>query len=167
MTPLQEMIFIGEIVLQSKILFKANDRLSAALEANDQIEIWSSLQSVLVASGNISKILWPSKKYADRGASLRKILKIENNNPLSSRTFRNHFEHYDERIEEWFLLHQVGSYIDLSTNPSLMRSFPRSDHRGYNSFNNTLKFRDEILDLNEIITVVQQIYQNCRPYTLM
>lgn len=36
----------------------------------------------------------------NRGERLRKMLKVKNS-ILSDRKFRNHFEHYDERIEEW------------------------------------------------------------------
>ena len=68
---LAEMVFIGEIVLQSKIAELAANRLSAIKDNFDQIEVWSSIQSILVAAGNVSKILWPSKEYAERGERLK------------------------------------------------------------------------------------------------
>lgn len=42
MTPLQEMVFFGEIVLQAKIVFKAHERLLLAVKNGDKIELWSS-----------------------------------------------------------------------------------------------------------------------------
>ena len=100
---LSEMVFISEIVLQSKIAELAAKRLSAIKDNFDQIEVWSSIQSILVAAGNVSKILWPQeKKYAVRGKRLRELLKVDDNNILSDRSLRNHFEHYDDRIEKWF-----------------------------------------------------------------
>jgi hypothetical protein len=168
MNPLQEMVFFGEIVLQSKIVFKAHERLLLAVDKGDRVELWSSIQSILVASGNISKILWPSRnKSKDRGLYLRKMLKIEEDHILSNRKFRDHFEHYDERIEKWFLDKPGASYVDLSMNPSLRSSLPQNDHRGYNSIDNTLVFRGETLDFKKILDGVQQIYQNCKPYTLL
>ncbi|GAA0882849.1 hypothetical protein GCM10009120_14460 [Sphingobacterium siyangense subsp. cladoniae] len=125
MTGLQQMILIGEISLQSQIAKKAAERLLATHEVFDNVETWCSIQSILVAAGNVSKILWPSQKYKLRGQKLRKLLGVEDNNPLASRKFRNHFEHYDERIEEWFESNSQGAYIDLSMNPSLKESsFP-------------------------------------------
>ena len=62
MKALQEMVLIGEIVLQSKIARRAADRLKATHDNFDQVEVWCSIQSILVAAGNVSKILWPSKK---------------------------------------------------------------------------------------------------------
>ena len=59
---LSEMVFISEIVLQSKIAELAAKRLSAIKDNFDQIEVWSSIQSILVAAGNVSKILWRTKR---------------------------------------------------------------------------------------------------------
>ncbi|MBB6110292.1 hypothetical protein SAMN05421821_10699 [Mucilaginibacter lappiensis] len=169
MIGLQEMILIGEIVLQSKIAKRAAERLRTAHENFDHVETWCSIQSILVAAGNVSKVLWPSDKYKIRGQKLRQILKIEKNNPLSVRKFRNHFEHYDERIEDYFECNTQGAYIDLAMNPSLTSGIfgdvPLKTHRGYNSFNNTLVFRDETLDLNEILIALDNVLNNCKSYS--
>lgn len=167
MTGLQEMVFMGEIVLQSKIAQRAANRLQIASDRSDYVEIWCSIQSILVAAGNVSKILWPNQKYKIRGERLRQILKIEESNPLFDRRFRNHFEHYDERVEEWFNSQSSAVYTDLAMNPSLRGNTAARDHRGYNSFNNTLIFRGESLDLNEVLRSLDQIVNNCKPYTLV
>lgn len=166
MTGLQEMVFISEIALQSKIAQRSFERLYAATNSSDQVEIWSSIQSILVASGNISKILWPNSKYEPRGEKLRQMLKVDKRNVLFDRRFRNHFEHYDERIEEWFNNSSSAVYTDLSMNPALRGTMSANDHRGYNSFDNTLKFRGELLDLNEVLNALEKLLHNCKPYTL-
>ncbi|WP_286754587.1 MULTISPECIES: hypothetical protein [Sphingobacterium] len=168
MTGLQQMILIGEISLQSQIAKKAAERLLATHEVFDNVETWCSIQSILVAAGNVSKILWPSQKYKLRGQKLRKLLGVEDNNPLASRKFRNHFEHYDERVEEWFENNSQGVYVDLSMNPSL-RSLhfslpPLNTHRGYNSFNNSVVFRSETLYLDEILSALDILFKACRSY---
>jgi hypothetical protein len=165
MTGLQEMILIGEIVLQSKIAQRAAERLRATHDNFDHVETWCSIQSILVAAGNVSKILWPNEKYKVRGERLRQLLKIEEDNPLSNRKFRNHFEHYDERIEEYFKYNSQGVYIDLAMNPSLRSGIfndpPLNTHRGYNSFNNSLVFRNETLYLDEVLMALDNILNNC------
>lgn len=166
MIGLQEMVFLDEIVLQAKIAQRANERLLMTHTEFDNTETWCSIQSILISTGNISKILWPNKKYKKRGDLLREILKIEQDNLLSNRKFRNHFEHYDERIEEWFVNSNSGSYFDLGMNPSLYNNFPKIFHRGYNAYNNTLLFRGEILDLNELLSAITLIYDNCKSFTL-
>jgi hypothetical protein len=132
------------------------------------VETWCSIQSILVAAGNVSKILWPNKKYKIRGDRLRQLLKVEMDSPLYSRAFRNHFEHYDERVEEWFENSPRGLYIDLAMNPSFRSEIsnapPLNTHRGYNSFNNSLVFRNETLYLNEVLTALDNIHNNCQSY---
>lgn len=168
MNGLQDLVFIGEIALQAKIAKRAAERLEDTQNNFDKIEIWCSIQSILVATGNVSKIFWPTRKnYKQRGERLRHLLKVENDNPISDRRFRNHFEHFDERIEDWFENSSSSVHIDLAMNPSLPpNDIPPNTHRGYNSFNNTLIFKDDILDLNEILTALEEIHSKCKWYVL-
>ena len=167
MNPLQEMVLIGEIVLQSKIALRAAELLEApSSDVDKQVETWSSIQSLLVATANVSKILWPTIKYKARGERLRQILRVENNNILSNRNFRNYFEHYDEQIDDWFKDQSSAVYTDLEMNPSLS-GVGDTGHRGYNSFNNTLIFRDESLDLGEVLNALDEILNKCKPYAIV
>ena len=67
MKALAEIIFVGEIVKQAKVAKRAAERLQATTDHFDELEVWCSIQSILVAAGNVSKILWPSQKYTARG----------------------------------------------------------------------------------------------------
>jgi hypothetical protein len=165
MKEFQDMIFISEILLQSKIAERAFERLQATHENFDQLEVWCSIQSILVSTANISKILWPIKSQL-RGKRLREMLEVEAENILSNRKFRNYFEHYDERIEEWFDNRPNGVYIDLAMNPSLRESFGGNEHRGYNSFDNSLMFRGERLDLNKVLNALSEVHNCCKLYVL-
>lgn len=96
---------------------------------------------------------------------MRKLLKVEVDNILSTRKFRNNFEHYDEQLEKWFKNRPYGVYVDLAMNPSL-GGFVANEHSGYNSFDNSLIFRGERLDLNEVLTALTAINKNCKLYVL-
>lgn len=64
---------------------------------------WKSTQALITFAGNVSKILWPQRaKYFARGEYLRKVLEVPENSPLASRSLRNCFEHFDERLEDWY-----------------------------------------------------------------
>ncbi len=165
MKEFQDIIFISEVLLQSKIALRAFERLQATHENFDRLEVWSSIQSILVSVANISKILWPSKNRL-RGKRIRELLKVEGDSILSNRKFRNHFEHYDERIEEWFHKRTTGVYTDLAMNPSLWGGFGNNAHRGYNSVDNSLVFRGERYDLNKVFSAISDVYTNCRLYVL-
>jgi len=164
--PLAEMALIGEIVTQSKFAEKAADYLA---KASDPIDVWGSIQSILIAAANVSKILWPARKpYRSRGKHLRKLLGVDDSNLLSKRTFRDHFEHYDERIEEWFNKSNSAVYTDLEINlfePTRL-SLPRFVHRSYNPNSQTLSFRDESIDLAAVLTALAEVQKKCRPFDL-
>ena len=162
MKPLAEMVFIGEIVKQAKIAKRAAERLQRASSPDhfDELEVWSSIQSILVAAGNVSKILWPSRKSSEaRGVKLRTLLNIDDRNLLFDRKFRNHFEHYDERIEDWFEKNGSAVYEDSSINPfrSIWGDNPSNLHRGYNPLTQTLTFRGESVDLATLLKVLEEV----------
>jgi hypothetical protein len=169
MKALAEMVFIGEIVLQSKIAQRAAARLPPLHDHGDGIEVWCSIQSILVAAGNVSKILWPQKnKYAARGERLRKLLNVDESNLLSDRKFRNHFEHYDDRIEVWFEENSSAIYMDMVIDPfePIWGPNPSNQHRAYNPLTQTLTFRGESFDLTAVLNALEEIRLKCRQFAL-
>jgi len=164
--PLAEQVLLGEIVTQSKFAEKAADQL---IQYSDSDEVWGSIQSILVAVANVSKILWPSReKYNARGQQLRELLGVDDKNLLSDRTFRNHFEHYDERIEEWFDSNNSAVYRDFRIDPCEPTpwSFPQFSHRSYNPISRMLSFRDESIDLGAVLAALAEIRKKCRVFCL-
>jgi hypothetical protein len=89
-------------------------RLQRELPRPDECiyEAWFALQAILSASANLSKLLWGSddprltqakreQREAERTA-LRASLGVPDDSPLKSRTVRNAFEHFDEKLERRF-----------------------------------------------------------------
>lgn len=156
----QESDFLTEIIFQISMAEHAANRLKESTNHSDQMETWGSIQLILIAAGNVSKILWPIRKeYKDRGIQLRTFLKIEDGNPISDRKFRDHFEHYDERLEKW--TENRNGYFDFVMNPSMQSFNIQNVSRGYNVDNNTLVFQGEILDLNVILKALKEIKAKC------
>ena len=163
---LAEQVLISEIVNQSKFAEKAAEQLA---KSSDSVEIWGSIQSILVTGANVSKILWPNKKrYIARGKQLRELLGVENNNLLFDRTFRNHFEHYDERIEDWFDNNNSAVYRDYRIDPfePTPLSLPQFFHRSYNPINGILSFRNESIDLVAVLAALAEIRHKCGNFAL-
>jgi hypothetical protein len=168
MNELAKMVFLSEIALQSKIAQRAGERLQATRDHFDKLEVWSSIQLILVAAANVSKILWPEKKYTSRGEKLRSILNIEQNNLLADRKFRNHFEHYDDRIERWFNEQPSAVYEDLEINPfqSIRGITDHNKNRLYNPIIQTIEFRGESFHLGKLLKTLEEIGLKCSPHTL-
>ncbi len=75
-----------------KFALMAHDDMHQALREDDMYRVWFSVQALLVAIGNVSKLLWPIKeRIPGRGAQLRESLSVEDSSPLKDRTFRNQF----------------------------------------------------------------------------
>lgn len=163
MNLIQQGAFLSELIYQARLVSYSHQRLMDSVDGFDKIAVWSGIQSILISSGNISKILWPArKKYKERGKQLRELLEIAPDSVLESRKFRDTFEHYDERLDDFIKGRESITYTDLAMNPSLSPSIQESCHRGYNTYNNTLVIHGEILDLNEIVDAVGQLKRKCR-----
>jgi hypothetical protein len=159
--PLTEMALLREIVTQAKFAEKAAGRL---FNTSDSVEVWESIQSILVAAANVSKILWPVKNQNEtRGKQLRELLDVSDDNLLSDRTIRNHFEHYDERIEEWIENSKSSVYMDSKIDPfdSTICGMKPFFHRSYNPTSKMLSFRGESFDLAAILTELEKIREKC------
>jgi hypothetical protein len=164
--PLAEQVLLGEIVNQTKFAALAADRLA---KTSDSIESWASIQSILVAAANVSKILWPAKEYVARGEQLRELLNVPDESPLFDRTIRNHFEHYDERIEEWFRGSSSAVYRDLRIDPRepAPSSLTPCFHRKYNPVSQELCFRNESISLAAVLGALDEIREKCKSFTLV
>jgi hypothetical protein len=73
---------------------------------------WYSIQALLVAVANVSRLLWPDKRgNAERGRELRKRLSIGDNHPFKSTDMRNAFEHSDQRLDSWVASAERGFHV--------------------------------------------------------
>jgi len=135
---------------------------------------WYSVQSLLMAVANVSKLLWPMYRKGEnlvsgRGEELRESLGIGDSHALlSDRTLRNHFEHYDARLEHWAAtsekrnLHDLGMKSSGSTSPSVDSvrggSGDQGDQmRAFNADSNTITFRGEVYQLQPIMDALADV----------
>ena len=116
--------YLFELATQCDFAKLSMAYLRFALEAKDLKLAFYSSHSFLNHVGNISKLLWPDvmtkrkiPESIERGKELRRVLKISENSSLKDKTFRNHFEHYDSRIDEWVLKSKHHVYVDMLIGP--------------------------------------------------
>ena len=160
---LAEQALIGEIGFQCRLAERAANQLE---KASGPIETWGSIQSLLVAAANVSKILWPKgEAYRGRAEQLQELLGVDEHKLLPALGLRNHFEHYDERIERYFDGSNSAVYMDLaidSLEPT-PGALPRFYHRHYNPSSQTVSFRDDPpVDLREVVAALMEILEKCR-----
>jgi hypothetical protein len=113
-------LFEIEIGRQARIALRAAAELDRAANRpeTDFDGIFGAIQALLAAAANISKVLWPVSTRATRdviprrGAILRARLTVGDDSALRDRRLRNHFEHFDERLES-FIAQQTRSFADV------------------------------------------------------
>lgn len=162
MDPMILRIFQREVERQCKFALIAAQDLEQALVASDTDRIWYHVQAFLVAAGNISKLLWPPKpRLLNRGAELRSNLSVGDDSPLQPRTFRNHFEHFDERIEQWATSSQRHNFADSNVGPQgmIVGLDPRDYLRNFDTTNFAVTYRGDVYPLEPIVEAVQSLWQ--------
>lgn len=106
-------LFRREVARQARFALMSFSDLEKALERNEVDRIWCAVQGFLVGAANVSKLLWGSGRSKSNGRkALRQSLGVPDESPLASRTMRNHFEHFDERLESWAKSSKTKNIID-------------------------------------------------------
>src|SRR5690348_10824095 len=110
MTTFEKRAFLGQVIWQTDFLREAFERIDPARASRDWPKLWEAVQSLLVAAGNLGKLFDPILKKepaalvikaSERSTILRDELRVADDSPLLDRRLRNHFEHFDMRIQEW------------------------------------------------------------------
>ena len=154
-------IFQREVERQCRFALLAHADLEGALTSADMDRIWYAAQSILVAAGNVSKLLWPpSAKLPDRGPELRDSLGVSTPSVLEPREFRNHFEHFDERLETWALSSAHRNLIDSNVAPGpIIAGLPSGDYlRNFDTTKHAVTFRGDTYLLQPILDAVTTLH---------
>jgi len=152
-------IFQREVERQCRFALIAVQDLSQALQAGDMDRIWYSVQAFLVAAGNISKLLWPAKpRLPERGAELRASLSIDGESPLEPRRFRNHFEHFDERLEAWATSSERHNFADSNVGPpGMIVGLEPGDYlRNFDTTGFAVTFRGDTYPLQPVTNAIDR-----------
>jgi hypothetical protein len=153
-------VFLIEIERQTGFALIAALDLNVALKSENVDRIWYSVQSLLIAAGNVSKLLWPSScTVPKRGEELRSILKVPDSSPLQPRKFRNHFEHFDERLEKWAASSHRKNFADSNVGPpGMIKGVDPGDYlRNYNTKEHCVTFRGDTYALKPVIVALKNL----------
>jgi hypothetical protein len=126
---------------------------------------WYSIQAFLIAVANISKIMWPAALYSDRGNRLRERLSISEHSCLKSRSFRNHFEHFDERVQHWFDSPRPPGFADfcIGGDDSFGGGLGKPHYmRNFNPTTYTLYFQGEEYHLRPVIAALKELHERAK-----
>jgi hypothetical protein len=153
-------IFISEIASQCRFALESMQRLRETLEGHEVHGAFLSVQGFLIAAGNISKLLWPTNpRIPQRGEILREALGVRDDSAVGPRRFRNHFEHFDERLEEWAMTSAGGNLVDMNIMPpgTISGIDPKDFLRNLDQQTLILTFRGDSYDLQAVEAEINEI----------
>ena len=155
-------IFQREVERQCWFAIIATQDLQRSLQAQEMDRIWYSIQSFLIAAGNVSKLLWPSTpQIPERADELKKSLVIAETSPLAPRSFRNHFEHFDERLEKWAISSKKRNFVDSNVGPTGMISGidPEDYLRNFDTTKNTVTYRGDEYYVQPMVEAIIELHK--------
>jgi hypothetical protein len=121
-----ESIYIRELLMQCQYAVDAIRRMNEILAAHDcPSEFFREAGDFLQHSSAVSRLLWPpgstsrakKKRAKQRGAHLRRTLKVDDTHMLRTRALRDHFEHLDERLDDWAETSAYRNIVDNMIGP--------------------------------------------------
>jgi hypothetical protein len=158
-------VFLNEVATQSDFALRAMDSLRKTMDAGDTRGVFWSAQAFLGATGNVSKLLWPSAtKYSGRGNELREALGVSDDSPVASRTFRNRFEHFDEHLEGWAAKSKSHNFVDSNiAGPGAIGGINPEDFlRNLDPTTLNLTFHGDSYDLRTVEAALRKIHETAR-----
>jgi hypothetical protein len=152
--------FQVEVERQCQFAMIALQDLEEASANSDGTLFWYSVQNLLLAVGRISRLLWPPDPlFPNRGAELRESLSVGEDSPLKALEFVEHFEHFDRRLETWYVTSEHRRFFDSYTEPLdvLAETAPEDRFRGYETEKNAVLFHGETYELGPVSRAIEEL----------
>jgi hypothetical protein len=152
--------FQVEVERQCQFAMIALQDMEEASANSDGRLFWYSVQNLLVAVGRISRLLWPPDPlFPKRGAELRESLGVGEDSPLRALEFVEHFEHFDKRLETWYVTSEQRRFFDSYTEPLdvLAETAPEDRFRGYETEEDAILFHGESYELGPVSRAVEEL----------
>lgn len=104
-----ECIYLRQAKEECESCFNSINAFNAALASDEADDPFVRAMEFIHYVAKVSRIFWPPgsrDKHARqrahrRGEALRRSLSIQTGHPIQVRTLRDHFEHFDERLDHW------------------------------------------------------------------
>ena len=114
-------VFQRHVADQCRFTLAAVPVINQSVAQGDHDRLWIGCQMFVVGAGNVSKALWGDGRHRSAAApareSLRDSLGVTDASPLHQVAIRNHFEHFDERIERWWRESPARNHLDRMIGP--------------------------------------------------
>src|ERR671917_1695911 len=149
-----------EVERQCQFAMIALQDMEEASANSDGRLFWYSIQGLMVAVGRISRLLWPPDPlFPKRGEELRESLGVGDESPLKALRFVEHFEHFDKRLETWYVTSEHRRFFDSYTEPLdvLAETAPGDRFRGFQTEKNAVLFHGQTYEVAPVSRAVEDL----------
>ena len=166
MNPFMLEMFQREVLLQCGYALRAvRDFESAVRGHNRENDAFYHAQMMLLAYANISKLLWAQSEgdTRDKRLVLRQSLDASDFFQQSERTMRNHYEHFDERLDRWGKQSIPGAVRNIDRNVipiGMLGTFSRAEKdvlRHFDPHTRDLIFWGDKLNVNDFVAEINRL----------
>lgn len=159
-------IFQGEVQKQCEFALISvqgiNDSLKNLSNENASLHFWYYIQNFLISTANVSKFLWGSYDTPIESRKLlRESLEVKENSFHKIKSLRNHFEHFDERIETWASSSKRKNFVDSNIGPSnMIMGFEPSDFlRNFDTDLMAVTFKGNKYEIQPIVDELSELHR--------
>ena len=165
-----EGIYLNELVAQCDHAISSVLRMNQALQNHaSPSDFFRDASNFLQHSSAASRLLWPpgsghrgnKKRAKKRGAHLRDKLGVDDGEALKNRALRDHFEHFDERLDDWAETSPNKNIVDNMIGPrNAIAGDAVKDQdfmRLFDPATKLLIFRGEPFDVQALVTSLEGI----------
>ena len=171
-------VYKRQVIIQSHLVITAYRELGTTIFVGDPLSagtmgpllprkdigiehVFYCVQNMLNGAANMSKAFWGSGgKRATERNPLRDFFAVTDTSPLREVNMRNNFEHFDDRVDEWFQSTKTRHFIDMNFGPfhKMMTGIDANDFfHNYDPENHDLYFWGETFNLNRLFAEVERV----------
>lgn len=111
-------LFQRQVADNCKVGLHGAQLIRHGLSTANQDNVWVGVPIFLTGAANAAKALWGQKgALAVEREPLRQSLDVDDTSPLKSVDMRNNFEHYDERLDRWWMNSTHHNHLDRMIGP--------------------------------------------------
>lgn len=102
-------IYLGQVREECEFCFHSINLMNAILKKEVDSDFFQPALDLIQHAAAVSRIFWPpsgkdrcrTKRARIRGCFLRNLINIQEGHIVKNRELRDHFSHFDERLDDW------------------------------------------------------------------
>lgn len=164
-------VYLSQVKAECEFCLAAVNRMNEIMKDDAKGDFFREALDLIHHAAAISRIFWPPGgkdkqkrvRAQRRGQALRDELGINSNNPVQNRTLRDHFEHFDERLDDWAENSRNRNIISRLLGPRSAvggNAIDDSDiiHH-YDPSSKIYSFRGEPFNIQDLVTGIDDIHK--------